>query len=172
MRFSVLVLLICAPVARAGGVTQTHADFSGRWVLVGSSGALVDVAHTLTIQLTTVDTDVSGRPMAPYISALSVSREIDGVVRTETLHVGIAGGFVGGVAPPASGAEHPKARNFRTVRWVDDCLVIDYADASQGGSRSHTEQWCMNAARRLVVTIRGTQSGSTPVAAIRVYRRQ
>ncbi len=177
MRFPVFALLIVASVARAVGVAQTHPDFSGRWVLVGASGDSVDLAHTVAVHATIVDTDASGRPMAPYISALSVSREIEGVAQTETLKVGLQGGVVGGVSG-VSTAARPEMHNFWSVRWADDCLVI-HAESTSGTAdsgptdvHSRTEQWCMNAARQLVVAIRRAQSGKPPLNATRVYRRQ
>ncbi len=175
MRFPLFALLIFVSVARADGVAQTHPEFSGRWVLVGASGDSVDLAHTVAVHATTVDTDASGRPMAPYISALSVSREIDGAVPTETLRVGLQGG--GGVSG-VSTAARPEVHNFWSVRWADDCLVIyvehssGTADSGPTDAHSRTEQWCMNAARQLVVAIRRTQSSKPPLNATRVYRRQ
>lgn len=164
-----MALLVLVASARALGVAQTHPDFSGRWVLVGASGDSVDLAHAIAVHAASVDANASGRPMTPFMSALSVSREIDRVVQTETLRVGLQGGSVG------SG---PQMHSFWSVRWTDDCLVIyaeqssSTADSAKPGIHSRSEQWCLNAARQLVVTIRRTQSGKPPLNAIRVYRRQ
>ncbi len=177
MRIPLFALLIIVSVARAVGTAQTHPDFSGQWVLIGASGNSVDLAQTVAVQATTVDTDASGRPMAPYDSALLISREIDGVVQTEALKVGLQGGVVGG-ASEVSGPASPEVRSLWSVRWVDDCLV-NYTESSSAPAdsgptvtRSRTEQWCMNAARQLVVTIRIAQSGMPPLNATRVYRKQ
>lgn len=177
MRISLFALLLIVSVARAGGTAQTHPDFSGRWVLIGASGHSVDLAQTVAVQTTTVDTDASGRPMALYSSALLVSREVDGVVQTEALKVGLQGGVVGGVSE-GSGPASREARSLWSVRWVDDCLVnyvessLAAAEAGPAVTRSRTEQWCMNTARHLVVTVRIAQSGMPPLNATRVYRKQ
>lgn len=87
--------------------------------------------------------------MALYDSALLVSREIDGVVQTEVLKIGLQGGVVGGVSEVSRPAG-PAVRSLWSVRWVDDCLV-NYAESSSAPAdsgpavtRSRTEQWCMN----------------------------
>ena len=177
MRIPLFALLIIVSVPRAVGTAQTHPEFSGQWVLIGASGHSVDLAQTVAVQATTVDTDASGRPMAPYDSALLISREIDGVVQTEALKIGLQGGVVGGVSE-VSGPASPEVRSLWSVRWADDCLV-NYVESSSAPAepgpavtRSRTEQWCMNTARHLVVTIRIAQSGMPPLNATRVYRKQ
>jgi hypothetical protein len=177
MRISVGALFACLSAAGAGGVAQTHPDLSGHWVLVGASGSPTEIAQTLTIQQTVVDKNASGGPMAPYVSALSVSRDVDGVVHTETLKVGMEGGVIGGVAPPVSAtSERPEARSFWSVRWRDDCLIIyseSYSSITAAGqSMTRTEQWCLNAAGHLVVTVRGSQPDNEATTAMRVYKKQ
>lgn len=173
---AVLALLIGLSVALAVADAQSHPDFLGRWVLVGSSGDSFDLARTLVVQAAPADADPSRRALPPNLGALSVGREIDGVVHTTTLRVGLVGGVVGGV--PAGVYDRPAMQSVWSVRWVDDCLVSSAEttsgtdEAGRPNTHAVTERWCMNAARQVVVTIRRTQSGTEPRHATRVYSRQ
>jgi hypothetical protein len=174
LQFPLFALLAGMSVAQAAAVAQAHPDFLGRWLLVGASGSTEALAQAITVQSTAVVIGTGGRACGAGFAGLAVSREIDGVLRTETLAVGLQGGAVGGVAPPQTSGSQGSVNNFWSVRWVDDCLV-SYAEtsaASADGSHSRTEQWCMNAAHQLVVTVRGASAGHPSGAAIRVYKRQ
>lgn len=173
MRVSLIAVVAWVALAV---VARAQPDFAGRWVLVGASSDSVGLAQTVSVDVTAVEARAPGRPNAS-IQVFSVSREIAGVVRTETHQIGIEGGIVGGVAG-GSPTARPTVQTFGSVAWVDDCLVI-YSERSSGTSdtgptdtHTTTERWCMNAARQLVLAIRRTHSGEATTFATRVYRRQ
>ena len=74
---------------------------------------------TLEIELTTVAPTPSGRPMASYVSTLSVTARSMGW-REQRPKVGLQGGVVGGAAAPSSAAR-PELHDFWSVHWADDC---------------------------------------------------
>jgi hypothetical protein len=170
---SILSLLVAATVA-----AQDKPDFSGRWILKTSAGADPDVARSLTVHQTVVRTNVYGAPMPPFSKELSVERQFDTDVRTETYNIGVEGGAVGGVAPTNRGpAPDVNVSHTRfSVRWEDNRLVIDTGSYSgpnreAGPYSEHSEIWQLDAAGMLILSITDRGSGIASTTKTLTYRK-
>jgi hypothetical protein len=154
----------------ASAAAQDQPDFSGRWVLVSSAVADPNAARSLNIRQPVRDTNALGAPMAPHFLALIVEREFADRVTTETHQIGVEGGIVGGTVGGASD------QSRFSVRWEGDRLVIERgSDSSQTRDArrywEHTEEWELDAAGVLVVTVTDRASDAGPKANTFTYRR-
>jgi hypothetical protein len=175
MRHPTLVCIVSASLAIAvSAAAQDQPDFSGRWVLVSSAVADPNAARSLNIRQPVRVTNALGAPMAPYFLELIVEREFADRVTTETHTIGVGGGIVGGVAGgDLAGARY---QSRFSVRWEGDRLVIERGSYS-GQTRDavpyweHTEEWEMDAAGMLVVTVTDRASDAAPKSNTFMYRR-
>ena len=161
------ILLIAIPTAVAA---QDKPDFSGRWVLVSSSTPDPSAAQILTVRQTVTRTNVRGGPMQPFFSTLIVERQFADHAATATYQIGVQGGMVGGIVG-GGGAE-----TRHSVLWEDNRLVIETGSYSgtarrDGPYSEHTEEWQLDAAGRLVLSVRERRSGAQEVSNTLTYQK-
>ena len=151
---------------------QERPDFSGRWVLI-SDQADGDIPPALFVQQTIVRTTLRGEPMTPYVSDISIGRQFETGVRSETHHIGIIGGEV--PAPEADGLPNGPKRHHN-VGWDGSMLV--FTSGSHTGPRPMTgawserrESWSLDTDGRLRVTIATNGSSAASKTITLLYRR-
>ena len=165
------ILLTAIPTAVAA---QDKPDFSGRWVLVSSSTPDPSAAQILTVRQTVTRTDVRGRPMEPYFSALIVERQFADRAATATYQIGVQGGMVGAIV--GGGRAETRAETRHSVRWDGNRLVIETGSYS-GPSRSdgpyseRSEEWQLDAAGRLVLSVTDRRSGAQEASNTLTYQK-
>ena len=108
--------------------------------------------------------------MAPYFLELTVEREFADRVTTETHKIGVGGGMVGGIAGGAS------YRSRFSVGWEGQRLVFERSSYSgptrdAGSDWEHSEEWELDAAGMLVVTVTDRASDAAPKSNAFTYRR-
>src|SRR5262245_41231204 len=159
------ILLMAIPMAVAA---QDKPDFSGGWVLVSSSTPDPSAAQTLTVRQTVTRTNVRGGLMQPFFGTLIVKRQFAGRATTDTYQIGVQGGIVGGGI----------AETRHSVRWEGNRLVIETGSySSPGPARSdgpyseRTEEWQLDAAGRLVLSVTERRSGAQEVSNTLTYQK-
>ena len=145
---------------------QDNPDFSGRWVLVSSSTPDPAAAQTLTVRQTVTRTNVFGRRIEPFFSALIVERQFGDRAATDTYQIGVQGGAVGG-----GGAE-----SRHSVHWEGNRLVIETGSYSgparrDGPYSEHIEEWQVDAAGRLVLSVTDRRSGAQETSSTLTYQK-
>jgi len=161
------ILLMAIPTAVAA---QDKPDFSGRWILVSSSTPDPSAAQTLTVRQTVTRTNVRGGPMQPFFSALIVERQFADRAATATYQIGVQGGMVGGIVG-GGGAE-----TRRSVRWEGNRLVIEtgsysYPARRDGPYSEHIEEWQLDAAGRLLLSVTERRSGAEEASNTFTYQK-
>ena len=112
----VVVLLVAVASQLAA---QAEPDFSGRWLLESRSPSASDIPTTLSVRQSLVSTNVRGEPMKPFFKDITVVRELESGVRSDTYLIGVEGGTLPGVREngSVSGPRHsPSRRMGRTER--------------------------------------------------------
>mgnify|MGYP003575670900 CR=1 FL=1 len=150
---------------------QQGTDFSGRWVLVSSAVADANAAQSLIVRQPVTRTNNLGAPMPPAFMQLIIEREYADRVTTETHQIGIRGGIVGGIA----GGGRSYQSSF-SVRWEGPRLIIERSSnpspaRDAGPSWEHTEEWELNSAGTLVISVTDQASDSAPKSNTFTYRR-
>jgi hypothetical protein len=168
------VLWILSLAIALSAAVQDHPDFSGRWVLVSSLVADPNAARSLNIRQPVTRTNQLGGPMPPSFLELIVEREFADRTTTETHKMGVGGGIIGGVAGGDRAGTRFQSRF--SVRWEGDRLVMErssYAGSTRdaGPSWEHTEEWQLNAAGMLVVTVTDRASDTETKSNTFTYRR-
>jgi len=138
----------------------------------------LDIPRTLTISQPIVRTNVLGAPMPPSFLELTVERQFENAVRSETYHISTEGGTVGGVV----GIDRPDQSSNRTesrvsVQWHGDRLRIETGRYSgptrdSGPYTEHNEEWWFDEHRRLSIIVVDRRSDSEVVTHTLTYRRQ
>ena len=146
-----LLLLLAA----AATVLQEKPDFSGRWVLVSGASAGDTVARVMVVRQSLVRANVHGEPMTPFFKDIAIDREFAAGTRSETLPIGVVGGFVAGIA---RGATPSGPRGHHAVKWDGSALVFERGtytgDTRQTGTwAERREVWSLEPDGRLRVTI-------------------
>ncbi len=178
MQATASLCIFVITISGAGQVSDKP-DFSGRWVLVNSTGSAPDVPLALKVRQTIVTKTVRGDPMEPFFKDLVVVRQFKSGARSESYQIGIEGGVVGGVdrTGRGSGPNGQVPRTYFAVRWAGNSLVIDtgsYSGATKesGPYTEHTEVWQLDARGRLVMTVTDRRSGVEPTTRTLTYRRR
>jgi hypothetical protein len=153
--------------------SQTHPDFSGRWVLESASPTASDVPQALSVRQSLVRTNVRGEPMTPFFKDITIEREVDGLKRSETSDIGVAGGVVRGRVGEGN-ASGPQQHH--SVRWDGNTLILERG--SYTGERRETgvwserrEEWSLGADNRLHIVITSRSASEAPSTDAIVYRR-
>jgi len=165
------ILLMAIPTAVAA---QDKPDFSGRWVLVSSSTPDPSAAQTLSVRQTVTRTNVRGGPMQPFFSTLIVERQFADRAATATYQIGVQGGMVGGIV--GGGGAESRTETRHSVRWEGNRLVIETGSysgptRSDGPYSEHTEEWQLDAAGRLVLSVTERGSGAQEVSNTLTYQK-
>jgi hypothetical protein len=113
---------------------QATPDFSGRWVL-RSGAATPETARVLVVEQPITSRNVRGEAMPPAYLQITIRREGDAGVTTETHRIGVLGGSVGGVR--GSGGRAPSAH--QEAVWEGDTLV--FSGGSYTGNSPGTGTW-------------------------------
>jgi hypothetical protein len=111
MRIVALWSVLLAGCA-TGLAAQDRPDFSGRWILEDPVPATGETPRALTVRQTLVRTTALGAQMAPWFRDLTIQREFENEVRSETYQIGVVGGVVGGVAGAPDGRVTLPRRSF------------------------------------------------------------
>lgn len=151
----IVCLLTAAPL-----VAQDKPDFSGRWVLVSGASAGDDVARALVVRQSVARTNLRGEPMRPFFKDILIEREFASAMRSETLPIGVVGGFVSGIA---KGSTPTGPRAHHVVKWDGSALVFEHGtytgDTRQTGKWSERrEVWSLEPDGRLRVAITSRSS--------------
>lgn len=167
-----LLLQAAAPAA------QDKPDLTGRWVIESPPDAAPEVALALTVTRSIARPNVTGGPMPPSFTDLTVDRQLASGIRSDTYQIGVSGGVVGGVDRNGRGTG-PNGRSPETrfsVRWDGNRLVIE-TDRYSGPTREsgpyteHAEVWRLDEGGRLVITLTDRGSGVAPTTRTLTYRR-
>lgn len=145
---------------------QDQPDFAGRWVLVSSAVADPNAARSLNIRQPVRVTNALGSPVAPYFLDLIVERELADRGTTETHHIGVGGGSVGGGS----------YRSRFSVGWQGRRLVFERGSYSgptrdAGPYWEHSEEWELDSAGMLVMSVTDRASDAAPKSNTFTYRR-
>jgi hypothetical protein len=169
MRAIILSLLAATALA-----IQDTPDFSGRWVLVSGAPTGDAVARAMVVRQSLVRTNVRGEPITPFFKDIAIEREFAAATRSETLPIGVVGGFVAGIA---RGATPAGPRGHHAVKWDGSALVFEHGtytgDARQTGTwAERREVWSLEPDGRLRVTIttRSSADASGTVLTLTYHR--
>ena len=170
MAWVLVSLVVMGPAAAA----QDKPDFSGRWVLDDPQPG-PDIPRTLTITQPIVRTNRLGAPMPPAFLQLTIARQFENDVRSETYLIGAAGSTGGFVA--ANGG--PAQTSYRTetrVSWRGDRLLIEtgrYTGPTRdsGPFTEHDEEWWLDDQGRLRIIAVDRRSDAEAVTHTLAYRR-
>ena len=112
--------------------------------------------------------------MEPYFSALIVERQFADRAATATYQIGVQGGMVGAIV--GGGRAETRAETRHSVRWDGNRLVIETGSYS-GPSRSdgpyseRSEEWQLDAAGRLVLSVTDRRSGAQEASNTLTYQK-
>ena len=153
---------------------QDKPDFSGRWVLNDLSHLSTDTAAVMTVRMMVRRTNVRGEAMMPHFSEMIVEREVETGLRIGSYQIGLVGGVVGGI--DAGGKASPSSTEYSTT-WQGDRLVIMHGTYSgppgeRGKYSESTEEWSLESADRLVITLTTRASEAPTTTRTIAYRRQ
>lgn len=157
------LLLLLLPLVASQLGAQDKPDFSGMWILEDAEPRVQDVSRTLTVTQLVARTNAFGAPMTPFFRDLTIERQFDSGVRSDTYQIGVVGGVVGGVPEGQTDRDNPQAQSRWSVRWVNDRLYIEtgrYSGPTReyGPYTEHTEVWWLDPQSRLQVIVSDRQS--------------
>jgi len=160
--------LIAGVVAAAAA--QDHPDFSGRWQLVDPPRPGPDVARALTVRQPLVSTTAFGTPMPPAYLELTVERQLEQTVHTESYKLGVEGGLFGG------GPDGPHQESYFACIWRGDHLFITRGLTSGPTpdvrtTSSHSEDWSFDDRGRLIIVVVDREGDALPTTQTLIYRR-
>ncbi len=149
-------------------------DFTGRWILDPASPAGPEVARTLTVRQVLRRTNFRGDPIEPIFSDITIDRELEGGIVSESHPIGIVGGTVSGIGP--EGGRGGAGTHF-AVKWDGSALIFD-AETSSGATRDQgpwterREVWSLDGGGRLKIAISTRSSESAARSLTLLYRRR
>jgi hypothetical protein len=174
--FPLLVItLACLGLSPQGSGTpaaRAKPDFTGQWVLVTPPEAAGDAAPELSVrQWFEHTTSVRGDPID--LPRVTIERQFQGGVRSETYRIGVIEGTVGGVA---AGVSVPSWQTRFAVKWDGDRLVIETgryfgSPREKGPYSEHGEVWDLDPQGRLVMTITDRDSTTESRTIELTYRK-
>jgi hypothetical protein len=162
-----LVSVIAGPTA-----AQEKPDFTGEWVLMAPYGGAMDAAPELSVrQWLEHKTSVRGVPID--IPHVTIERQFQTGVRSESYQIGIVGGMTSG----SISANVPGVRTQYAVKWDGDRLVIETGRYSgptreSGPYSEHDEVWSLDAQGTLVMTVTDRGSGTETRTTQLTYRKR
>jgi len=154
--------------------TQNKPDFSGRWVLESAFQTAPDIPRVLTVRQPLVRTTARGEPVDPFYRELSVERQYDHHITSETHQIGVEGGVVQGVEP---GGRLAGPHLHHAAKWNGLALVLETGSYTGPTPRTgvwheRREVWALdgNGRLRLMITTHGSD-GESPTTVV-LYRRE
>jgi hypothetical protein len=165
--------LILVVFAAATLAAQEGTDFSGRWVLDSASQPGPDVPRALSVRQELVRTNVRGEPMTPFFKSITIDREYNSGVRSETHPIGTIFGVVPGI--PKDGSP-PGPRGRHGAKWDQHDLVFEsgsYTGETPGTGvwSERREVWSLQPDGRLSVGITTSGSAEKSTTVTLLYRR-
>lgn len=147
-------------------------DFSGRWILDAASQPGPDVPRTLTVRQVLRRTNFRGDPIEPIFSDISIERELERGIVSESHTIGVVGGTVSGIANGRRGG----AQTHYAVKWDGSALIFEAetrsgATGDQGPWTERREVWSFDDAGLLKVAIAIRSSDSAARSLTLLYRR-
>jgi hypothetical protein len=152
-------------------------DFSGRWILDPRIAAGPDVARTLIVRQVLRRTNFRGDPIEPIFSDVSIDRELEGRLVSESHAIGLVGGVVGGIVSGTQPDSRPRGSwNQYAVTWDGSALIFDTASGSgaerdQGPWTERREAWSLDDGGRLKIVISTRSSEGAARSLTLLYRR-
>jgi hypothetical protein len=148
-------------------------DFSGRWILDSALQPGPGVARTLAVRQVLRRTNFRGDPIEPIFSDITIDRELDGGIVSESHKIGIVGGTASGIGPNGL---RSGARTHHAVKWDGSALIFD-AETSSGATRDdgpwteRREVWSLDDGGRLKMVISTRSSEAAAHSLTLLYRR-
>lgn len=176
-----MALSVCAVsiLLMTAGQVPPQPDFSGRWVLLEPASP-ADVPPVLVVQQQLRQSDVWGKPLAPFWDLLLVEGDDSrGGIRSGNYHIGGVSGSVGGGPVGADWTtDGPTRRTEESVRWDGHTLVIttqSWMEREKGTREDyeqHAEVWRIDAVGQLVITVTEKRGGRDSGSRTITYRKE
>ena len=162
------------PPSASTATARDQPDFSGRWVLEESRPSASEMPRALSVRQTLVRTNVRGEPMEPFFRDLTVERQFEGAIRSETYWIGVQGGTVHGWWEDKS---RTPPSTHQSVKWEGRSLVIEtgsYTGSTpeSGAWTERREVWSLDPDGRLRIALTTRSSTDPPGSNTLVYRRE